>query len=43
MLEGMLSLVKEDWVREQLGNLDIHKSMGPGGMHPQVLRELEGP
>ncbi|GAB0208568.1 mitochondrial enolase superfamily member 1 [Grus japonensis] len=27
-------LVKEDWVREHLGKLDIHKSMGPDGMHP---------
>ncbi|KAJ7410616.1 hypothetical protein BTVI_53109 [Pitangus sulphuratus] len=26
-------LVKEDWVRE-LGKLDIHKFMGPDGMHP---------
>ncbi|GAB0204618.1 mitochondrial enolase superfamily member 1 [Grus japonensis] len=35
-----LPLVKEDWVREHLGKLDIHKAMGPDGMHPQVLREL---
>lgn len=28
------SLVKEDWVREHLGKLDIHKSTGPEGMHP---------
>ncbi|GAB0207970.1 mitochondrial enolase superfamily member 1 [Grus japonensis] len=35
-----LPLVEEDQVREHLGNLDIHKSMGPDGMHPQVLREL---
>ena len=30
----------EDWVKDQLSNLDIHKSMGPDGTHPQVLREL---
>ncbi|GAB0204486.1 mitochondrial enolase superfamily member 1 [Grus japonensis] len=29
-----LPLVKEDQVREHLGKLDIHKSMGPDGMHP---------
>ncbi|GAB0182914.1 mitochondrial enolase superfamily member 1 [Grus japonensis] len=35
-----LPLVEEDWVREHLGKPDIHKSMGPDGMHPQGLREL---
>ncbi|GAB0207732.1 hypothetical protein GRJ2_003238900 [Grus japonensis] len=29
-----LPLVDEDQVREHLGKLDIHKSMGPDGMHP---------
>ncbi|KFU92086.1 hypothetical protein M959_00552, partial [Chaetura pelagica] len=29
-------------VRDQLSNLDIHKSMGPDGIHPWVLRELVG-
>ncbi|PKU36535.1 rna-directed dna polymerase from mobile element jockey- hypothetical protein [Limosa lapponica baueri] len=29
-----------DQVREQLSELDICKSMGPDGMHPQVPREL---
>ncbi|KFU89844.1 RNA-directed DNA polymerase from mobile element jockey, partial [Chaetura pelagica] len=27
-------------VKDQLSNLDIHKWMGPDGMHPRVLREL---
>ncbi|GAB0189207.1 mitochondrial enolase superfamily member 1 [Grus japonensis] len=35
-----LPLVEEDQVREHLGKLDIHKSMGPDGMHPRVLTEL---
>ncbi|KFV82338.1 RNA-directed DNA polymerase from mobile element jockey, partial [Struthio camelus australis] len=33
-------LVEEDRVRDLLSKPDIHKSMGPDRMHPQVLREL---
>ncbi|KFZ57392.1 RNA-directed DNA polymerase from mobile element jockey, partial [Antrostomus carolinensis] len=32
--------VGEDQVREFLRNLKVHKSMGPDGLYPWVLREL---
>ena len=35
-----LHLVEEDCVRDHLSNLDTHKSMGPKGMRPRVLKEL---
>ena len=38
--EDDFSLVEEDCVRNRLSDLDVHKFMGPDGMHPRVLREL---
>ncbi|TRZ07418.1 hypothetical protein HGM15179_019687 [Zosterops borbonicus] len=35
-----IPLVKEDWVREHLSKLDIQKSVGPEGMHPELLKAL---
>ncbi|KFQ08036.1 RNA-directed DNA polymerase from mobile element jockey, partial [Haliaeetus albicilla] len=32
--------VGEHQVQDHLRNLKVHKSMGPGEMHPRVLREL---
>ncbi|KFV92804.1 hypothetical protein N326_11506, partial [Eurypyga helias] len=33
-------LVSEAQVQEHLRNLKVHKSMGPDGIHPHVLKEL---
>ena len=38
--EDDFPLVEEDCVSDRLSDLDVHKSMGPNGMHPRVLREL---
>lgn len=35
-------LLEEDLIREQLNELDMHKSMGFGRMYPKVLRDLTG-
>ena len=36
----MAPTVSEDQVCDHLGNLNIHKSMGPNDMHPRDLREF---
>ncbi|KFQ22853.1 hypothetical protein N332_12329, partial [Mesitornis unicolor] len=33
-------IIHEEVVRDLLHHLDIHKTMGPDGIHPRVLREL---
>ncbi|NWW41559.1 LIN1 transcriptase, partial [Panurus biarmicus] len=33
-------VIQEEAVREMLRCLDVHKSMGPDGLHPRVMREL---
>lgn len=33
-------LVREGWVRDQPDTVNPHKSMGPDGMYPRVLKEL---
>lgn len=40
--EENFPLVTEDWLREHLGKLVIHKSIDPDGIHPWVLRQLAG-
>lgn len=33
-------MVQEDWIRERLAKPDIHKSVRPDEMPPQILRGL---
>ena len=37
---GDFPLVREEAIRERLGNTNVHKSMGPDGMYPWVLSKL---
>ncbi|KFO62345.1 hypothetical protein N302_02806, partial [Corvus brachyrhynchos] len=37
---GWSPVIQEEAVRELLSRLDVHKSMGPDGIHPRVMREL---
>ena len=34
-------MIKVDLVRVNLAKINVHKSMGPDGMYPNVLRELK--
>ena len=34
--------IQEEIVSDLLHHIDIHKSMGPDGIHPRVLKELAG-
>ncbi|TRZ12004.1 hypothetical protein HGM15179_015101 [Zosterops borbonicus] len=33
-------VIQEEAVRELLRHLDVHKSMGPDGIHPRMMRKL---
>ena len=34
IIKEEFALVDEGWVKDQLSKMDIHRSMGPDGMHP---------
>lgn len=44
VIEGSMErgdpVIQEEAVRELLSRFDVHKSMGPDGIHPRAMREL---
>ncbi|KFP87798.1 hypothetical protein N311_03352, partial [Apaloderma vittatum] len=40
--QNVPATIHEEMVRDLLLHVDIHKSMGPDGIHPRILRELAG-
>lgn len=44
VVDGQMSetpIIQEEMVSDLLCQLDTHRSMGPDGIHPRVMRELE--
>ncbi|KFP74986.1 hypothetical protein N311_05057, partial [Apaloderma vittatum] len=40
--QNVPATIHEETVRDLLLHVNVHKSMGPDGIHPKILRELAG-